>query len=165
MTPEDAHTMLTDLQEETARLHDPSGWQFVGGDPAADASTADALAAQLDGVPALRRLAPGLAEAAGRAVGEVLTTIGDYEQATRAALERTRSHRAPEQPRTVQVAPTSDPSDPPPPPAPTAPDPRTAPATRMGAAQPPHPSLGSSAAVAAVVLVMVVVVVVLVIVF
>ncbi|MEO6900233.1 MAG: hypothetical protein ABI160_09830 [Mycobacteriaceae bacterium] len=165
MAPEDARTMLTDLQEETVRLQDPAGWQFVGGDPAADAASADALAAQLDGVPALRRLAPALGEAAGRSAGEVLSTIGEYEQATRAALERTRSGRAPEQPQSVQLAPTADPTDPADPSAPaeaparTGRAPGTGPATGMGAAQPPRPSLGASAVVAAVVLVVVVVVV------
>lgn len=168
LTPDDARTMLADLREETARLGEKAAWQFLGGDPAADARAADALAAQLDGVPALRRLVPMLAEAAGRSTGEVLTTIGDYEQATGAALERTRSGQAPEQPRTVPVAPTEtmdaadDPRSPPvassrPPPVPAA-----APATGMGAAEPARPSLRSSAVVAAVVLLVVVVVVVVV---
>ncbi len=150
MRPQDATDLLQALAEETTRLRDPAELQFVGGDPEADARSAAALAAQLEGVPALRTQAPALAEASGREVDDVLVVVGGYADATAEALERVRAGRAPEAERRVQHAPRDAES--------------TSTVTGgagMGSNEPTRPSLGLPVLVAVAVLVVAVVVVAL----
>lgn len=86
MGDDDVTGLLADLQEETARLRDPGGWTFVGGDAEADERAAEALEAQLDGVGALR--AQLGSDAGAKAV------VDDYQAAVAAGLARVRSGRA-----------------------------------------------------------------------
>ncbi|UZJ24891.1 hypothetical protein RHODO2019_17620 [Rhodococcus antarcticus] len=105
MNANEAHQLLADLREETARLRDPAALQFVGGDPAADAASLDATVAQRAGVPALRLQAPALATATNRPVVDVLAEIGAYDEALAAAVEQLRSGHAPVTARRSQPAP------------------------------------------------------------
>ena len=112
MTADDAHQLLADLRDETARLRDPAELQFVGGDAAADAASLGAVAAQRAGVPALRLQAPALATATGRALADVLAEITAYDAALGTTVEALRARRAPLTAPRAQVAPRdSEPGD------------------------------------------------------
>lgn len=150
MRPQDANDLLQALAEEATRLRDPAELQFVGGDPDADARSAAALTAQLEGVPALRAQAPVLAEASGREVDDVLAVVRGYADATTEALERVRAGRAPEAERRVQHAPRD-----------AEPASTVGGGAGMGSNEPTRPSLGLPVLVAVVVLVVAVVVVAL----
>lgn len=155
MRPQDANDLLRDLTEEATRLRDPAELQFVGGDPEADARSAAALTAQLEGVPALRAQAPALAEASGREVDDVLAVVGGYGDATAEALERVRAGRAPDAERRVQHAPRdAEPGS-------TVGRGAGTGGAGMGSNEPTRPSLGLPVLVAVVVLVVAVVVVAL----
>lgn len=111
MNPSDAHQLLADLRDETTRLRDPAGLQFVGGSPEEDATSLDATAAQRSGVPALRLQAPALATATGRPLADVLAEITAYDEALAAAIDQLRTGRAPVTARRSQAAPRDEEAD------------------------------------------------------
>ena len=154
MNASDAHQLLADLRDETARLGDPAELQFVGGNAAADAMSLDALVAQRSGVPALRLQGPALATATGRPVAEVLAEVAAYDGALGAAIEALRSGRAPVTARRSQAARSSQA-------APRDPDVEHGHGPGLASAELAPPSWRRGALVAVVVLVLVVLVFVL----